>query len=87
MSAPYITITSLLSPLFLVSACSDANFPDEDLAEGWSIESHSNDADPDYDIVFPSNTVQRLDIFISSENYNSMQDEMTTLQGEFGVGG
>lgn len=50
----------------------------------WSSSSHSNDADPDYDIVFPQDAVNRIDIVISSTNWDVMLDDMTMNYGSFG---
>ena len=48
---------------------------------------HSSDADPDYETVFPQDTVNRIDIVISPENWAIMQEDMTALYGEAGSGG
>lgn len=58
---------------------------DEGTADGWSEDSHSNGADPDYEQVFPSGEVQRIDIWITADSYGAMQDEMEELHGEFGA--
>lgn len=39
---------------------------------------------PDYEIVFPDNTVQRIDIVIGVDNWQKMLDNMTEMYGEFG---
>jgi spore coat protein H len=73
--------------LFLSMGCSETDdWIDEGEALGWSEESHGNDVDPNYDIVFPSGVVQRLDVWISASNYDAMQAEMEELLGEFGAG-
>ncbi len=54
--------------------------------EGWSEESHGKSADPAYDIVFPQDEVNRLDITISAANWEAMLEDMTTLYGEAGTG-
>ena len=53
--------------------------------EGWSEETHSKEADPNYEIVFPQDEVNRLDITISPENWQAMLADMTSLYGEFGT--
>lgn len=50
----------------------------------WSEESHSKSASPDYDEVFDSGQVKRLDFVITEERWQSMLDDMTNLYGEFG---
>jgi len=53
----------------------------------WSTETHSNDADVDFEEVFDDNAVKRLDIVITEERWQSMLDDMTGLYGEFGATG
>lgn len=52
----------------------------------WAAETHSKDVDPDYDIVFPQDQVNRIDLVISSTNWNIMLDDMTNKYGSFGSG-
>lgn len=54
--------------------------------EGWSEESHGKSTDPAYDVVFPQDEVNRLDITISAANWEAMLEDMTTLYGEAGTG-
>lgn len=61
----------------------DADFE----AADWSTETHSKDADPDFDEVFEDNAVKRLDIVVTEDRWQSMLDDMTTLYGEFGASG
>jgi hypothetical protein len=53
---------------------------------GWTEASHSNDADPDYDVVFPKNRVNQITFTVSPENWQAMLDNMTELAGERGTG-
>lgn len=55
--------------------------------EGWATASHSNEADPNYEIVFAQDKVNQLTITISPENWEAMQANMTELFGEPGQGG
>jgi spore coat protein H len=56
--------------------------------EGWSFDSHSDEADPDYEQLFDSNTttVHRIDITIDNDDYELMEEDMTDLYGDFGEG-
>ena len=54
-----------------------AKYPD------WSEESHSKKADLDYDEVFPQDSVNRIDIVISEDNWESMMGNMEDLYWEF----
>ena len=54
--------------------------------EGWSDESHGNDAEPNYGVVFPDDTVNQITITIASEDWEAMQANMVDLFGEAGSG-
>ncbi|MGJ8745079.1 CotH kinase family protein [Polaribacter sp.] len=54
-------------------------------ATDWTTDTHSNDADPNFDEVFKDNTVKRLDFVITQERWQSMLDDMTELYGTFGA--
>jgi hypothetical protein len=53
---------------------------------GWEARTHDRDATPDYQVVFPEDKVNRLDITITSEAWKAMQDDMTEIYGEPGRG-
>ena len=55
--------------------------------EGWSEETHSNDADPDYDVVFPDDRVNQITITIAPEDWEAMQANMAEIFGGVGAGG
>ena len=55
----------------------DQDYPD------WSEETHSNDADPNYDTVHPQNEVNRIDIVIAPDQWEAMQTDMTEIYGDF----
>ncbi len=42
----------------------------------WTTETHSNDAEPNHNIVFAQDKVLRIDINISSENWNDMYADL-----------
>ncbi|TLP79161.1 CotH kinase family protein [Maribacter sp. ACAM166] len=54
-------------------------------AMDWTVESHSKDADPDFEQVFEDNAVKRLDIVITETRWASMLEDMTNLYGSFGT--
>jgi spore coat protein CotH len=62
---------------------SDAGFIPTD----WTDLTHSKDAVPNFEEVFPDDEVKRLDIVITSERWQSMLDDMTASYGTFGSGG
>ena len=53
----------------------------------WSDDSHSNDAEPNYNVVFPQDEVQQVIITIAPEDWEAMQANMVELLGEPGTGG
>ncbi|WP_298778158.1 CotH kinase family protein [uncultured Polaribacter sp.] len=55
-------------------------------ATDWTTDTHSKDAEPDFDEVFEDNTVKRLDFVITEERWQNMLDDMTSLYGTFGNG-
>jgi hypothetical protein len=54
--------------------------------EGWTEKTHGKDADPDYAVVFPDNSVGRIDITISNADWQSMMTDeaLVSAFGEFG---
>jgi hypothetical protein len=55
--------------------------------EGWTEETHGRNAAANYAVVFDQDRVNRIDVTISSQNWQAMLDDMTELHGEFGTGG
>ncbi len=56
-------------------------------ATDWTTETHSNDADPNFDEVFEDNAIKRIDIVITEDRWQIMLNDMTNLYGTFGRGG
>jgi len=56
-------------------------------ATDWTTETHSKDADPNFDEIFEDNAVKRLDIVITEARWQNMLDNMTETYGTFGSGG
>lgn len=48
--------------------------------------SHGSDAPPDYEVVFPQDSVNRIDITLDTEAWDALQTEMTEQFGEPGTG-
>lgn len=55
--------------------------------QGWGEESHGNNVDPNYAIVFPQDEVNQITITVAPEDWEAMQANMTELFGEPGEGG
>lgn len=64
-----------------VETYSDTDFDTLD----WTDATHSKSADPDFEEVFEDEAVKRLDIVISTERWQAMLDDMTSLYGNFGT--
>ena len=43
----------------------------------WNETTHGKDAEPDYAVVFPQDSVNRIDITLSTEAWADLQAEMT----------
>ncbi len=54
-------------------------------ATDWTVSTHSNDADPNFSLIFDDTKVQRLDIVISKTRWERMLSDMTNKYGTFGV--
>jgi spore coat protein H len=55
--------------------------------EGWSEATHGDSAEPNYEVVFPQDEVNEINITITPDNWQVMLDDMTDLYGEQGIGG
>ncbi len=53
--------------------------------EGWSEETHSKSADPNYAVVFPEDEVNTITISIDAAEWQAMLDDMTDTYGEPGT--
>ena len=54
--------------------------------DGWTEATHSNDVDPNYDVVLPQDAVNTVTITIDPEQWAAMQANMTDILGEAGTG-
>lgn len=75
----------------VATACKDKAevTPDPATANSdWTTESHSNDAAPNYDIIFPQNQVNTLEITMTAADWTAIKTDMQTKSGKvFGAGG
>ena len=86
-----MTRSLLLSTLFALAACTDSGSTGVDAGDSDEdtdavAESHAK-GDGNYDLVFNDSTVDRIDLTISAEDFQTMLDDMTELYGTFGAGG
>lgn len=78
------SLTILLSIFLLLFSCSKETVTGDETVsrpEGWNDATHSNSVDPDYRTVFSGKVVHRIDITISSENWQAMEDSLTAIFG------
>ncbi len=54
-------------------------------ATDWTVDTHSKDADPNFEEVFNDGEVKRLDFVVTPERWQAMLDDMTNLYGQFGT--
>ncbi|WP_428654857.1 CotH kinase family protein [Runella sp.] len=87
-SIRYTLLTAAL--LWGATACKDKTVeivPGEANSD-WTTESHSNAADPNYDVVFPQNQVNTLEITMTAADWTAIKTDMQTKSGTaFGGGG
>ncbi len=65
----------------------DESLVDTDKFPDWSEATHSNNVDPNYDVVFAQGEVLRLDITISSSNWSSMLSDVSSNYKYINVSG
>lgn len=66
--------------------------PDEVIIEGsdladWTQATHSNDVEPNYEVVFDQTKVNRIDIVLTADEYQTMQDDLADILGTTSGGG
>lgn len=52
----------------------------------WTTATHSDNADPDYSVVFGQDKVHRLDIVVDEDDWETMQDDVASIVGSGGGG-
>lgn len=83
-----IFLSFVLAVSLLATSCykEEIVYPGTGLAD-WSADTHSGQATPNYEIVFPQDKVNRIDLVIGSDAWESMLQNLTDYLGEFGTGG
>jgi len=76
----------LIFTSFLQLSCRKNPIPVGGNAPGWTVESHG-DAPHNYDVVFPQQSVNQLEIYLGDSGWNAIKANMKTLYGyDFGSG-
>ena len=68
-----------------VDTSTDAQTDEDERPAGWGEETHSNDADPNYAVVFPQAAVNQITITVDAETWTAMQANMTEIFGAAGT--
>ncbi len=76
------TVEESVSPTAIADTTEETAVAGDARPEGWSEETHSNDVDPNYAVVFPQDQVNTMTITIVPEDWQAMLDNMTELYGE-----
>lgn len=88
VSAPTLSLPAAEATPTTTQESAAAPADDEDARPaGWTEETHSNDVDPNYAVVFPQDKVNELTITIAPEQWAAMQADMTELYGAPGTRG
>ncbi len=77
-------IIYLLIMVSLISSCYKEQVVIVERPEGWEFDTHSNLASVDYTTVFNQNQVNQLYITITSDDWDTMQDDLESLYGSSG---
>lgn len=78
----------ILIGIVLVISCKKPTEVDPSEANSdWTTESHSNEVDPDYSIIFPQDKVNTLEITMTSADWTTIKSDMSAKSwGTFGQG-
>ncbi len=78
----------ILLPLLVVACGETSTDPVEwEGLPDWTEPTHGNSTPPNFDVVFPEETVQRLDLVIDPAYWQDMLEDMEEHYGPFGQGG
>lgn len=88
MNKSRLLFTALGLWLFIACSKSTDTVTPSNSNPDWTTESHSNEADPNYTMVFPQDKVNSLEITMTKETWQAIRTDMISVKGaDFGVGG
>lgn len=72
--------------IVLVISCKKPSEVDPaEASSDWTTESHSNEVDPDYSVIFPQDNVNTLEITMTSSDWTAIKSDMSAKSwGTFG---
>ena len=79
-----LKILSAIALLTLISCKKEVYVEEGNNLPDWSSASHSNSADPNYALIFNQNTVQRIDLVLSEDEFKDMSDDLDDLLASSG---
>ncbi len=90
-SFSYFAVLTAIVLIFTTSCYKKEIIPGTDIVSGegledWGSNTHSGDASTNYDIVFPQDKVNRIDVVIPSDDWEAMLQDLTNNVGAFGTG-
>ncbi len=71
--------------VFITLLCAQLSVRGAARPDGWDDDTHGRDAEPDYARVFASDHVSRLDIDVTSADWQAVIADMTAMAGTFGA--
>ncbi len=82
MKSKIIIFAALLT--LLLFSCEKRYLHEETKTADWTVETHSKDAPINYNIVFPQDKVNKLELTFSTKDWQTIQSEMIKKVGPFG---
>ncbi|HEY6220365.1 MAG TPA: CotH kinase family protein [Gemmatimonadaceae bacterium] len=71
--------------LLLIAACREEPIVPTDFNPDWTTASHSGNAKPNYALVYPQDSVNRMDIIMTTATWNAIRQDMIKVWGfDFG---
>jgi spore coat protein H len=88
----YVFVGFVICSVVNLSSCRKEIFvPDEEIIgsglDDWTEATHSNSVSPNYDVVFDQSKVNRIDIVITADEYQTMQEDLAAIVGSTSSGG
>jgi len=77
-----LKIASFSFLLLLTFSCKKEVFIPGDRPADWTRESHSNNVDPNYDIVFNQNKVNKIHIVFTDQEWQDMQTDLQNVRDD-----
>ncbi len=72
--------------IYILRKLSESSETSEPRPEGWTEETHGDNAAPDYDALFSDDKVRTIELVVDPADWQSMLDDMSDNYGEFGSG-